>query len=64
MLVLTRKARESICIDQMIEVEVLQIQKGQVKLGISAARDMPVYRKELLCKIQHLTEEQHDVTAQ
>ena len=46
MLALSRKKNESIIIDNNIEVTVLDIKGDQIKLGISAPKSVPVYRKE------------------
>lgn len=48
MLVLTRKLDESIIIGDDIEVKVISIEKGIVKLGIEAPRDVSIVRNELL----------------
>ncbi len=48
MLILTRKANESIVIGDNIEVCISKIEGDLVRVGISAPRDIPVYRKELL----------------
>ena len=47
MLVLARKAGEKILIGSDIEVEVLEVRGDAVKLGISAPREVPVWRGEL-----------------
>jgi carbon storage regulator CsrA len=47
MLVLSRKNGESIRIGQSIEVEVLEVKGGRVKLGISAPRGVNIQRDEL-----------------
>ncbi len=47
MLVLTRKADESITIGQNITVTVLEIRGNQVRLGIKAPKDTPVNRTEV-----------------
>ncbi|WP_432662668.1 carbon storage regulator CsrA [Wukongibacter baidiensis] len=51
MLVLTRKIDEGIKIGKDIEVTILSIQDGKVKLGISAPKDVEIYRKEIYLKI-------------
>ena len=45
MLALSRKKNEALIINNNIEVTVLEIKGEQVKLGISAPKDVPVYRK-------------------
>ena len=47
MLVLTRREGESLKIDGDIEVMVLGIRGGQVKIGIKAPEDVKVFREEL-----------------
>jgi carbon storage regulator len=48
MLVLSRKPRESILIDDSIRVVVDEIRGGTVRLGIEAPRTVPIVRSELL----------------
>ena len=52
MLILTRKLDESIVLGKDIEVKVLGIEDGKVKLGIDAPRDVDIYRKEIYLEIQ------------
>ena len=52
MLVLTRKANQSIMIGDSIEVSVLSVMGEKVRLGIQAPRDVPVFRKEVFVEIQ------------
>lgn len=52
MLALTRKKGESIIIDNNIEISILEIRGDQVKIGISAPKEIPVYRKEVYLQIQ------------
>jgi len=54
MLVLTRKSGEKIRIGGDIVLTVLDNQTGQVKIGIDAPRDVPIYREEIY---QHIQEE-------
>jgi carbon storage regulator len=51
MLVLTRRAGESIMIDDEIELKVLKIRGSQVHLGIEAPRNATVHRKEVWVRI-------------
>jgi carbon storage regulator len=48
MLVLSRKPGESIVIDGGVVVTVLDIGRGRVQVGITAPREMPVVRQELV----------------
>ena len=52
MLALTRKKGESLVINNNIEVTVLEIRGDQVKLGISAPKDVSIYRQEVYLQIQ------------
>ncbi len=52
MLVLTRKANQSIMIGDDIEVSVLSIMGEKVRIGIQAPRTIPVFRKEVYLEIQ------------
>ena len=52
MLVLTRRAGESIMIDDEIELKVLKIRGSQVHLGIDAPKHAAVHRKEVWLRIQ------------
>lgn len=47
MLVITRKKDESILIGDNIEVVVVKVDDGSVKLAINAPRDVKILRKEL-----------------
>jgi carbon storage regulator len=48
MLVLSRKANESIVIGDAITVTVVQIGRGRVRIGIEAPNRVPIYRVEVL----------------
>ena len=52
MLALTRKKGESLIINNDIEITILDIKGDQVKVGISAPKSVPVYRKEVYLQIQ------------
>lgn len=52
MLALTRKKGESLVINNNIEITVLEIRGDQIKIGISAPKDVPIYRKEVYLQIQ------------
>lgn len=57
MLALTRKKGESLVINNNVEVTVLEIRGDQVKIGISAPKEVPVYRKEVYLQIQNENKE-------
>jgi carbon storage regulator len=52
MLILTRRIGEAICIGDEVEVRVLGIKGGQIRLGIVAPKDIPVHREEIYERIQ------------
>lgn len=52
MLVLTRKTNQSIMIGDDVEVTVLAVARDKIRLGITAPRDVPVFRKEVYLSIQ------------
>ena len=52
MLVLTRKTNQSIMIGDDVEVTVLAVSRDKIRLGITAPRDIPVFRKEVYISIQ------------
>ena len=47
MLILTRKKNESVIIDGNIEVKIIELEDGRVKIGIEAPREIEILRKEL-----------------
>ena len=52
MLVLSRKTNESIVIDGNITVSVLRVDHDNVRLGIEAPLEIPVFRKEIYEEIK------------
>ena len=47
MLILNRKTSESIILDDNIEIHILEIQDGKVKIGIEAPKEITILRKEI-----------------
>ena len=52
MLVLTRKTNQSIMIGDDVEVSVLAVSRDKIRLGITAPRSVPVFRKEVYLSIK------------
>ena len=52
MLILTRRVGETLMIGDDVQVTVLGVKGGQVRLGIEAPRDVPVHREEIYQRIQ------------
>ena len=57
MLALSRKKGEALVINNNVEITVLEIKGEQVKLGINAPKEVPVYRKEVYVQIQDANKE-------
>tara|TARA_B100001175_G_scaffold202298_1_gene171774 strand:- start:279 stop:446 length:168 start_codon:yes stop_codon:yes gene_type:complete len=51
MLVLSRKAEESMFIGDDIKITVLDIRGGQVRIGITAPQDVKIHREEVYQRI-------------
>ena len=57
MLALSRKQGESIMIGNDIEITLIDIKGDQVKIGISAPKSVPIYRKEIYVAIEQENKE-------
>ena len=57
MLALSRKKNEAIIINNNVEVTILEVKGDQVKVGITAPKDVPIYRKEVYLQIQEANKE-------
>ena len=62
MLALSRKKNEAIIINNNIEITVLDIRGDQIKLGITAPKEILIYRKEVYMQIQNENKEATAVT--
>ncbi len=52
MLVLSRQINEAITIGDDIEISIVEIKGGKVRIGINAPRNIAVYRKEVYLEIK------------
>ena len=57
MLALSRKKGEALVVNNDIEITILEIKGDQVKIGISAPKNVPIYRKEVYVQIQEANKE-------
>ena len=62
MLALSRKKNEAIVINNNIEITVLDIRGDQIELGISAPKEIPIYRKEVYIQIQNENKQATEAT--
>ncbi|MCG3202415.1 MAG: Carbon storage regulator [Gammaproteobacteria bacterium] len=63
MLILTRRTGEAIMIGDDVQVVVLGVKGNQVRIGITAPKDLPVHREEIYQKVLQERAEQAVVSA-
>ena len=63
MLALSRRINESIIIGNDIEITILEVKGEQVKIGISAPKSVPIYRKEIYLQIKESKTEAAETSA-
>lgn len=56
-LALSRKKGEAVIINNNVELTILEVKGDQVKIGISAPKEVPIYRKEVYLQIQEANKE-------
>ena len=52
MLVLTRKAGQSILVGKSVRITVIELSPGVVRLGFEAPQEVPIYREEVYKEIE------------
>lgn len=57
MLALSRKKGEALIVNNNVEITILEIKGEQVKIGITAPKEVPIYRKEVYVQIQDANKE-------
>lgn len=62
MLALTRKVDEAIIIDDNIEIKILEISGDKVRIGISAPKEMSIYREEIYNQVRESNQDATTVT--
>lgn len=48
MLALSRKKNEAIIVNNNIEITILEVKGDQVKIGVTAPKEVPIYRLSLI----------------
>jgi len=61
MLALSRKKNEAIVLNNNIEITILEVKGDQVKIGITAPKEVSIYRKEVYKQIQEANKEAGNV---
>ncbi|MEL0082656.1 MAG: carbon storage regulator CsrA [Gammaproteobacteria bacterium] len=56
MLILTRRIGESVMIGDDVKISVLGVKGNQIRLGVSAPREVAVHREEIYQRIQEESE--------
>ena len=64
MLALSRKKNEALVVNNNVEITVLEIKGDQVKIGISAPKEVPIYRKEVYNQIHDANKEAMETAAE
>ena len=54
MLVLTRKLNQSLQIGENIQLTILEVQNGSVKIGIKAPRHIRIMRQEIIDQVTEI----------
>ena len=62
MLILNRKQGESIIIDDKIEIRILEIIDGKIKIGIEAPKEVTILRKEVYDEIKDENKKASDIS--
>lgn len=62
MLILTRRVGETLMIGDQVTVTVLGVKGNQVRVGISAPKDVSVHREEIFQRIQRTDVEESLLT--
>ncbi|HAX72178.1 MAG TPA: carbon storage regulator [Firmicutes bacterium] len=64
MLVVTRKPGESLIIGDDIEIKIIDLENGKIKIGIEAPKNIKIMRKEVIDEVKAQNEEALTLTTQ
>ena len=59
MLILTRKANETLTVGNDVTVTILGIKSNQVRIGVNAPKEVPVHREEVYNRIKDEQQQEH-----
>lgn len=59
MLILTRKANETLTIGNEVTVTILGVKGNQVRIGVNAPKEIPVHREEVYNRIKAEKQQDH-----
>ena len=59
MLILTRKANETLTIGNEVTVTILGVKGNQVRIGVNAPKEVPVHREEVYNRIKDEQQQEH-----
>ncbi|MBE2896968.1 carbon storage regulator CsrA [Pasteurellaceae bacterium HPA106] len=61
MLILTRKVGENLLIGEDISISILSVRGNQVKIGVSAPKEITVHREEIYLRLKEAEKEPETV---
>jgi carbon storage regulator len=59
MLILTRKANETLTVGDDVTVTILGVKGNQVRIGVNAPKEIPVHREEVYNRIKAEKQQDH-----
>ena len=59
MLILTRKANETLTVGNEVAVTILGVKGNQVRIGVNAPKEVPVHREEVYNRIKDEQQQEH-----
>ena len=59
MLILTRKANETLTVGNDVTVTILGVKGNQVRIGVNAPKEVPVHREEVYNRIKTEKQQEH-----